>query len=376
MVERGVIGILSPVEASIEAKEPAWYLNHRIVEQPDKSSSKLRLVCDSVAPYIGICVNDALEKGPHYSNSLFRSFLRWRTSYVAISGDTAKMFNQIALTERDQCYHRFLWRFGDLQSEPLIFQLLTVLFGDKPSPDLAGFSIKLLADIHKDYCPIGSKVLVTDTYIDDVGHSTADSTTANRIIGEVDKILEGGKFSIKVWNSDSPDVDCYPEEKILDVLGHCWNKESDSISMKLRELTFDMEDGLTKRIALNLVSRLWDPFIYLLLVTIKYCTDLQRIWQDGYGWDQTLPINLIEEWGQNMEEIQILKKINTDRCLKPKRVTGPPQLHAFSDGGEDAYGSCVFIRWLTVCGIEIRFVAAKAFVRPVATMRQIGSCLT
>ena len=105
-------------------------------------------------------------------------------------------------------------------------------------------------------------------------------------------------------------------------------------------------------------------FGYLLPVTIKYCIDLQRIWQDGYGWDQALPVDLIEEWVQNMKEMPTLKEINTDKCLKPKRGIGPPQLHAFSDGGEDAYGSCVFIRWPAVCGIEIRFVAAKAFVAP------------
>ena len=63
-------------------------------------------------------------------------------------------------------------------------------------------------------------------------------------------------MAIKVWNSDSPDVGSDPEEKIVDVLGHHWNKESDTISMKLKELTLDMEDGLTERIALSLVSRL------------------------------------------------------------------------------------------------------------------------
>ena len=101
------------------------------------------------------------------------------------------------------------------------------------------------------------------------------------------------------------------------------------LSMKLRELTLDMEDGLTKRIALSLVSRLWDPFGYLLPVTINYRIDLQRILQDGCGWDQTLPIDLIEDWCQNMKEMQTLKELNTDRCLKPKRITGPPQLHVF-----------------------------------------------
>ena len=73
--------------------------------------------------------------------------------------------------------------------------------------------------------------------------------------------------------------------------------------------------------------------------------------------------------------MQTLNEINTDRCLKPKKVTGPPQLHAFSDGGEDAFRSCVFIRWPIVCGIEIRFVAAKAFVAPLKrkTTRTYGS---
>ena len=121
LVERGVVRILSPEEASKAAKEPAWYSNHRIVERPDKSSSKLRLVFDSAAPCMGICLNDALEEGPDYSNLLFRCFLRWRRDYVATSGDIAKMFNQIAPTQRDQCYRRFFWRFGDLQSEPLVF---------------------------------------------------------------------------------------------------------------------------------------------------------------------------------------------------------------------------------------------------------------
>ena len=72
LAERGVVRILSPEEASKSATEPAWYLNHRIVERPDKSSSELRLVFDFVATYMEICLNDALEKGPDYSNSLFR----------------------------------------------------------------------------------------------------------------------------------------------------------------------------------------------------------------------------------------------------------------------------------------------------------------
>ena len=57
-------------------------------------------------------------------------------------------------------------------------------------------------------------------------------------------------------------------------------------------------------------------------------------------------------------------KLQLKRCLKPVDVTAPPQLHAFSDGGNDAFGTCVFLRWETVHRIEISFVSAKAFVAP------------
>ena len=45
-------------------------------------------------------------------------------------------------------------------------------------------------------------------------------------------------------------------------------------------------------------------------------------------------------------------------------VIEAPQLHAFSDGGDEAFGTCIFIRWVTTEGVQLRFVAAKAFVAP------------
>ena len=41
-----------------------------------------------------------------------------------------------------------------------------------------------------------------------------------------------------------------------------------------------------------------------------------------------------------------------------------PQLHAFSDAGNKAYGTCCFLRWETEEGVQIKFVTAKAFVAP------------
>ncbi len=51
LVERGVVRILDPKEAALAKQETAWYLNHRIVDRPDKSSTKLRVVLDSASPH-------------------------------------------------------------------------------------------------------------------------------------------------------------------------------------------------------------------------------------------------------------------------------------------------------------------------------------
>ena len=110
------------------AEDPSLYLNHRIVERPDKESTKLRVVFDSAAPYMGVCLNNALEKGPDYSNPLFRCLVRWRRYRIAVSGDIEKMFNQISMAESDKRYHRFLLRNGELSKAPLVYQWLRLIF--------------------------------------------------------------------------------------------------------------------------------------------------------------------------------------------------------------------------------------------------------
>ena len=73
---------------------------------------------------------------------------------------------------------------------------------------------------------------------------------------------------------------------------------------------------------------------------------------------------MVDIWEMHLYEIQSLKEIHIERCVKPNGVIGLPQLHAFSDGGNDAYGTCIFVRWPTTDGIKVKFIAAKAFVAP------------
>ena len=134
LIERGVVRIFDQEEVAYAKNEKVWYLNHKIVERPVKSSTKLRVVFDSASPFQGVCLSDALEKGPNFSNSLFRCLTSWRER-IAVTGDTSIMFNQIEMAEKDQRFHRFLWRFGEeTSSQPLVFQPLVCCFGGHLQP--------------------------------------------------------------------------------------------------------------------------------------------------------------------------------------------------------------------------------------------------
>ena len=63
--------------------------------------------------------------------------------------------------------------------------------------------------------------------------------------------------------------------------------------------------------------------------------------------------------------MQALNRVELPRFVKPDNVTGNAELHGFCDGGEQAYGAAIWLRWPTSDGFVLRFVAAKSFVAPI-----------
>ena len=364
LVERNVVRVLSEEETAVAHTESSWYLSHRVIEKLDRESTKHRLVFDSARKFEDVSLNDGLEKGPNYTNSLFHCFLRWRMYSVAVCGDIRKFFNQVALDAQDQRYHRFMWREGDPTQTLKIYQWLRVLFGNKPSPDMATYALRFLANRFKDELPHGAAKLIDTTYVDDVGYSENEEEQARLVQNEVDILLGKGQFKIKVWNSNSQEVDQNPSEIEVEFLGHKWDKINDTIQVKRNIPLVPDLTVMWKSTVASIVAKIWDPNGFWLPVTIKLRIDLQLLWKLGFGWDEELPEEYVEIWRANVRLIEKLENIVLKRCMRPANATGPPQLHAFSDGGDLAFGTCVFLRWPTSSGIKIVFVAAKAFVAP------------
>ena len=140
----------------IDHGKPEWYLPLQAVFMPEKTT-KVRLVFNSSSKgHDGLSLNDFLEKGPNFINSLVDELAAWRWNEVAFTGDVRKMFNQILVQPGDQVYHRFLWR-SKTSDSPTVYQWLRLNFSDKPVPNKATNAITTLARLSQAEFPEAAK---------------------------------------------------------------------------------------------------------------------------------------------------------------------------------------------------------------------------
>ena len=285
LLEQGFV-IKVPLE-EVDHTQPEWYMPLQAVFTPERTT-KVRLVFDSSSKgHDGLSLNDRLEKGPNYINSLPNVLMAWRWNEVAYSGDIRKMFNQVLVDPDDQVFHRFLWR-SDRSETPSVFQWLRLNFGDKPAPDIATNAINYLAKVSQVEFPEAAQELRDHAYVDDIAGSRNNSTEAKKITKEIDSILGKGHFQIKAWHSNCSEIDQSNCERFTDLLGHKWDKEEDKFSFKRENIVGQLE-GLSKRSCLKFLAQLWDPLGLVSPVTIKFRIDLQELWGSGFSCDEILP---------------------------------------------------------------------------------------
>ncbi|PFX17568.1 hypothetical protein AWC38_SpisGene18109 [Stylophora pistillata] len=246
------------------------------------------------------------------------------------------MFNQVLVNPDDQVFHSFLWR-SDKSETPSVFQWLRLNFGDKPAPDIASNAINYLAKVSQVEFPDAAQELRDHAYVDDIAGSKSNSTEAKKITKEIYTILGKGKFQIKVWHSNCSEIDQSGGESFTDLLGHKWDKQEGKFTFK-KENVVGLLEGFSKRNCLKFLAQLWDPIGLVSPVTIKFRIDLQALWSSGYSWDDILPESIQQTWLENVQTINDLLSFQFDRKLKPSNAVGVPQIHGFSDGGEQAYG--------------------------------------
>jgi len=120
-VSKGYARRLQPDEVAVRS-DRLWYFPHFGVENLNKPG-KVRLVFDAAAKVGGVSLNSELDKGPQRFKALPAVHFHFREGKVGVCGDIKEMFHQVLIRPEDRCSQRFLWRNGDDERDPDVYEV-------------------------------------------------------------------------------------------------------------------------------------------------------------------------------------------------------------------------------------------------------------
>ena len=142
-LESGVIELVQPEEQKIA---DAYYLPHRAVFMPDKST-KTRIVYNGSACLSKreLSLNNLIYTGCNLLSDLFAVVVCFQFNRIAIVSDIEKAFLQLSIAHPDRNYVQFLWfDKHDPQfafSNVIVFHFMRVAFGIIASPFLLNTTV-------------------------------------------------------------------------------------------------------------------------------------------------------------------------------------------------------------------------------------------
>ena len=372
-LNRGVARIVptSEFEADISQGQNMWFLPHFAVVK-DSVTTPVRVVYDGKARYQGHSLNDYFAKGDNLNVNIFDVALRFREYEVGVIADISKMFQAVKVTTEDARFHRYVFRKHP--SDPIqVYELLTVTFGDKPSPTAA---IVVLGHVAAHNAPDDSeiqRVVANQFYVDDLNDSQRSIEGTLCLKQNLTVALDRGNFKIRKWlsnKSDVSDTEYYPKDDIAMALGTRWNLVEDTLSVK--EVTLN-ECTPTKRNILKTTASYYDVFGMLSGILVRPKMLLQKLWTFDIDWDTPISpdSDLFHVWESVKRNLKDVGTVKIERCLIPEKFRGMTplpevSLHGASDASEDAMGIGVWLRWSAKedDDAELSFVCARARLTP------------
>ena len=356
-----------------------YYLPMHAVFKASSSSTKIRVVFDaSCKTTTDVSLNDLLEAGPTLHPNLDQILIRFRQYRVALSGDIAKMYREVGLSQPDRQLHRFLWR--EQPDQPIrSYCMNRVTFGVTSSPYVA---VRALQQTAADFSSPGSKAsehIYKSFYVDDLLAGADSEEEAVSLYHELRGLLLKGGFNLKKWRSSSPGVlnsipselqELIPKQELVDshsanypkTLGITWDSRLDEMAVQVQ---LPEEYVSTKRGIVSDTARSYDVLGWVAPVIVSMKILYQSLWKKKLGWDQTPDdetVRLHKEWRQ---QLPLLSSVTLPRCYFAPGKVMSVQLHGFSDASAQAYAAVIYIRATYADdSATSRLVVAKTKVAP------------
>ena len=220
-----------------------YFVPWRAVWNEGSVTHACRMVFDgSQATKGGCSLNSLLPKGMNRMNKLVEIMIRWSTWKHAFHTDISKMYNVIRLDNVHWKYQLFLWSddlmVGDV---PLWKVIKTVIYGVRPSGDIAECGLRRTAELSRDIYPKAYDVIMYETYVDDMLSGTDGVDRTFEVTDELHATLSKGGFTLKGFamsGEEPPETLSTDNESVL-VGGLRWFPKGDFISLNIKELNFN-----------------------------------------------------------------------------------------------------------------------------------------
>ncbi|XP_065203500.1 uncharacterized protein LOC135833661 [Planococcus citri] len=355
--------------------QEVYYLPHHAVYH----NGKIRVVFNASAPSSnGLSLNDLLYVGPTIQAKLAWIITRFRTHAYAFTGDVVKLYRQLLRAIKDRNMQRIVMLIDQVIID---FQLNTVTYGEASAPYEATRCLMQLAIDGKAAFPAAAEVLERETYMDDSASGADSLEAAQRLRDDLVSLLKtaGMEFSPSKWRANHPALQL-PTSETIDpellkrgnVLGIEWNTQADTFQFSSLAEVKSPGALLTRRTALSLISKIFDPLGWLSPLTITGKLLIQELWLANVDWDDQIAPSMQLRFDEFFTKIPLLADFSIERYL----ATGDPTLmqyevHGFSDASQQAYAACVYIRRCNGATVTVRLVQAKTRVAPRTTARTI-----
>ncbi|GBM17523.1 hypothetical protein AVEN_198026-1 [Araneus ventricosus] len=362
-------------ECSQEITESSYFMPHREIIKPNETTS-CRIVYDASSYRSkGVnSLNDILDVGPNLSPLVLDMILKFRKFEIAFSGDIAKAFLMIGISEKDRDYLKFLW-FGDNEQGYKTLRFKRLPFGLCCSPVIFAMTIKYHIKKYKSVNPECSEMLNSSLYVDDLYYGSDTIEDACRLSTDAVNIFKDAGMDLRKLRSNSEKLNSLWIEKGHKVgstreskfLGKIWISKTEVIKLNCAFLNKNLDtiSEATKRIILQTVASVYDPIGVSQPFLMKMKILLQKIWTLGLDWDEALPPEIKNEWILWRSELNELERMSLPRKYFKGCEKSEVSLHVFADASPEAYGAVAYFRYLhDKKDNYTSFIAAKGRVAP------------
>ena len=322
------------------ANKPGYWIPWRAVYSSSSISTPCRLVFDaSSRTRTGYSLNDCLAKGDSKLANLLHLLVQFRKGKAALSADIRMAYNTIKLKSEFYQYQKMLWKDClSIDGDTIEMVIRTLIYGVKPAGQLTAEGFNLVADVAEEKEPdlkLGADTLRDKKYVDDI-LAAYDNDDVRDLAGDcLEKTLNYGTMEVKAVTKSGHE----PDEKVTTdgancgLLGYKWAPKDDLIGLDIKPLYLgkrkrgkrppsvegDIREALagrfTKRVIAGTVAVIFDPLGLIVPVTGRLKLDLSEICKLKVDWDDMLPVELLDVWVHNLQQVQLLADFKVPRSI-------------------------------------------------------------